>query len=320
MEKIIKKLKEELEEIKGREVIWKEVFMEGGIGEARKIKVKSGRGEGGGKESLDKVEDGKTDETGSTILQTEEKSGQNNVEPTDESSSSPSETTDESSLAQLVSLQGCVIASLKSQITTLSKLPSQISDLEGQVLRKDKAFRRLSDRSSMQGRSILEWEKRSTAWGMRESALVDAVDKAVKERDEGYRINKELGVKVEEIRTLKNRGEERLERERRRMEEWVGEEEERIMNWAKGREEKARIWIENQVKEERERVERIRDEGISAEVVEIARRMAKVRKENGKLRKENEHLKRELRRAAERIVNMVREREEGVKDLGFVPK
>ncbi|GMI45523.1 hypothetical protein TrCOL_g4838 [Triparma columacea] len=317
MEKVIKKLKEELEEIKGREVIWKEVFMEGGIGEARKVR---GYGGGGGNESLDKVEDGKTDETRSKILESEDKSGQNNVEPTDESSSSPSETTDESSLAQLVSLQGCVIASLKSQITSLSKLSSQISDLEGQVLLKDKAFRRLSDRSSMQGRSILEWEKRSTAWGMRESALVDKVEKAVKERDEGYRINKELGVKVEEIRTLKNRGEERLERERRRMEEWVGEEEERIKNWAKGREDKARIWIENQVKEERERVERIRDEGISGEVVEIARRMAKVRKENGKLKKENEHLKRELRRAAERIVNMVREREEGVKDLGFVPK
>mmetsp|Transcript_10519 Transcript_10519/g.21632 ORF Transcript_10519/g.21632 Transcript_10519/m.21632 type:complete len:105 (-) Transcript_10519:11-325(-) len=104
------------------------------------------------------------------------------------------------------------------------------------------------------------------------------------------------------------------------MEGWVEKEEVRIKEWAEREMEKGRIWVKEKVEAERERVERIREEYRSDDLIEMAKNMQRVRRENARFREENDHLKRELRRAAERIVGMVREREEGVKDLGFVGK
>jgi hypothetical protein len=205
-------------------------------------------------------------------------------------------------------------------VESLSRLPSQVKELSGRIIAQEKAFRRLVEKNKELKGVIEGWEVRGAAWRVREDSIVKGRDKAVEERDVGRRVNKELAVRVKEIREQRERAEDRIEEERGRMTSWARGEEGRLREWVERERERAREWLRGEVRGERERVERMAGEGGTAEVVTIARGMAKVRRENNKLREENEHLKRELRRAAERIVNMVREREEGVKDLGFVHK
>ena len=218
----------------------------------------------------------------------------------------------------LAGQQAEAVGQARSECERLRGLLRASREEASQLRSRLKVEDKMKERVKEMKEAVSFWERKGTQWDTTRSGMEKEIERL---RDRVVFVtaaNTDLQELVEMGKVGKERMEVRWEEERRILFEAVKSEEERVIAKVKEDRDKFREEFIEEVEGGIESFLAFQRELREDEKAEMVIRIAEGRQREGELRDENEHLKREMRRAAEKIVDLVRDREErSIKDVSF---